>query len=129
MGLHPSEILIGYEKAAKKALELVETLSCYSVENLKDKDEIQKCIRGAIASKQYGLEDFLSGLISSASLYAMPNDITKFNVDNVRVQKILGGTIYDSQVIHGMVVTRGSETSIHEVKEAKIAVFNTSIEM
>ena len=59
----------------------------------------------------------------------MPNDPSKFNVDAVRVQKVLGGTINDSVVIHGMVVTRGSETTIHEVKNAKIAVFNTSIEM
>ena len=59
----------------------------------------------------------------------MPNKATNFSVDAVRVQKILGGTINDSQVIHGMVVLRGSETTIHEIKKAKIAVFNTSIEM
>jgi T-complex protein 1 subunit theta len=129
MGLHPSEILIGYEKGAKKAMELLETLTCHTVDNVGDRVEIQKCIKSAIASKQYGLENFLSGLIAEASLYAMPNDHRKFNVDSVRVQKILGGTIMDSKVIHGMVVTRGSETTIHEIKNAKIAVFNTSIEM
>lgn len=59
----------------------------------------------------------------------MPENPTKFNVDQVRVQKILGGTINDSQVIHGMVVLRGSETTITSVKKAKIAIFNTSIEM
>jgi T-complex protein 1 subunit theta len=59
----------------------------------------------------------------------MPKDARKFNVDNVRVQKILGGAITDSQVIHGMVVIRGVETSIHDVKKARIAVFNASIEM
>jgi len=35
----------------------------------------------------------------------------------------------DSIVVHGMVVLRQSETSIHHVKDAKIVVFNTSIEM
>lgn len=59
----------------------------------------------------------------------MPENPTKFNVDQVRVQKILGGTIHDSQVIHGMVVLRGSETTIHHASKAKIAIFNTSIEM
>ena len=59
----------------------------------------------------------------------MPTEPSKFNVDNVRVQKILGGNIHDSVVIHGMVLIRQSETSIHEVHDAKIAVFNTSIEM
>lgn len=129
IGLHPSEILIGFEKGGKKCLELLEGLSCYSVDNVRDRTEIQKCIKTTIASKMYGLEDFISGLIAEAALFAMPNEQTKFNVDSVRVQKILGGTINDSVVIHGMVVLRGSETTYHEVKNAKIAVFNTSIEM
>lgn len=51
MGLHPSEILIGYEKGSKQALELVETLAAYKVENIKDMNELQKCIKTAIASK------------------------------------------------------------------------------
>jgi T-complex protein 1 subunit theta len=36
MGLHPSEILIGYEKASKKALELLEELPCAKLENVRD---------------------------------------------------------------------------------------------
>jgi T-complex protein 1 subunit theta len=36
MGLHPSEILIGYEKGAKKCLEILEDLSCFRIENIKD---------------------------------------------------------------------------------------------
>lgn len=59
----------------------------------------------------------------------MPENATKFSVDNIRVQKILGGSTFDSRVIHGMVILRGSETTTTEVKKAKIAVFNTSIEM
>jgi len=34
MGLHPSEILVGFEKASKKCLELLEGLMCYKIENL-----------------------------------------------------------------------------------------------
>jgi len=52
---------------------------------VKNRDDIQKCIRSAIASKQYGLEDFLSGLIADACLYAMPDSASKFNVDHIRV--------------------------------------------
>lgn len=51
MGLHPSEILLGYEKGSKKCLELLEDLSCYKLENIKDRVELQKCIKTAIASK------------------------------------------------------------------------------
>lgn len=51
MGLHPSEILIGYEKAARKSLELLETQTCYKIEDIKNFDEVSKCIKSAIASK------------------------------------------------------------------------------
>ena len=129
MGLHPSEILIGYEKASIKCLQLLEDLACHKIENIRNREDLQKCIKSAIASKQYGMEDFLGGLIAEASLFAMPENQSKFNVDNVRVQKVLGGTMSDSIVVHGMVVLRQSETSIHHVKDAKIVVFNTSIEM
>lgn len=106
MGLHPSEILIGYEKGSKKALELLDELTCTRIENIRDKTELLVPIKTAIASKMYGLENFIGELIVDASLYAMPNDASKFNVDNIRVQKILGGSITDSQVIHGMAIIR-----------------------
>mmetsp|Transcript_21450 Transcript_21450/g.20618 ORF Transcript_21450/g.20618 Transcript_21450/m.20618 type:complete len:503 (+) Transcript_21450:137-1645(+) len=129
MGLHPSEIVVGYEKAGIKALQVLEKMEMYTIEDIKDYDELKKCIRSSVASKQYGMEDFLGGIIAAACLYAMPEEAHKFNVDNIRVQKILGGTLSDSEVVHGLAVLRQSETSIHSVKNAKIAVFNTSIEM
>ena len=64
MGLHPSEILIGYEKAGYKALELVETMTCHEAKNLREHAEMKRCIKSSIASKQFGLEDFLSDLIA-----------------------------------------------------------------
>lgn len=36
MGLHPSEILIGYEKASIKALELLEKQTVYQSTNLRN---------------------------------------------------------------------------------------------
>ena len=107
MGLHPSEILIGYEKAANYCHELLEKQVCYTVKDLSDYDEVLKCMKTAVASKQYGLEDLLGGLITKACLHTMSRS-GKLNVDNIRVQKILGGGIQDSEVIQGMVVLRMS---------------------
>lgn len=59
----------------------------------------------------------------------MPTNPQKFNVDNVRIQKILGGGTNESKVIQGVVVTKASETSVKHVYNAKVAVFNTNIEM
>ncbi len=128
MGLHPSEILIGYEKSANKVHELLESLVSYTVQDIRNKEEVVKAIRSCISSKQYGNEDFISGLIADSCLYALPKTSKSFNVDHVRVQKILGGALKDSEVVHGMVVQRSSETSVHHVTNAKVAVFNTPFE-
>ena len=72
MGLHPSEILIGYEKASKKCMELMDNLESQSSENLRDKDELARMIKSTVASKQFGLEDYLADLIAQASVYSMP---------------------------------------------------------
>ncbi|CAI2363393.1 unnamed protein product [Moneuplotes crassus] len=127
-GLHPSDILLGYEKASQKCLEYLDSLVCYSIEDMKNEEEVQKCIRSVVASKHYGNEDLLAPLIAKACIYAMPENPKEFVVDNVRVTKILGGGLTDSQVIHGMCVIRGSETTVHNVKEAKVAVFNCQLE-
>ena len=72
MGLHPSEILIGYEKASKKVMELMDTIPTYQSQNLRDRAELARMIKATVASKQFGLEDFLSGLIAEAAIYSMP---------------------------------------------------------
>jgi T-complex protein 1 subunit theta len=129
MGLHPSEILIGYEKAGKKCLELLDTLVAYTIENIRDRGELVKVLKSVVGSKHYGNENILAPLIAEAALYAMPRTSRDFNVENIRVQKVLGASLADSKVIHGMAVLRGSENRIKHVKDAKIAVYNTAIEL
>ena len=130
MGLHPSEILIGYEKASKKCQELYEDSVCYTLKDIRDSEEVLRCMKASVASKQYGLEDLLGKLIVQACLYAIPaRGKDHFSVDNIRVCKILGGGLSDSEVVRGMVCIRQSETSIHHVSKAKVAVFNSNIEM
>lgn len=129
MGLHPSEILIGYEKASIYMHELLDKQICYTLKDVTDYDETLKCMRSAVASKQYGLEDLIGGLITKACLHSIPKKSKKLNVDNIRVQKILGGGIHDSEVIQGMVVLKMALTSVHNCKKCKVAVFNTNIEM
>lgn len=129
MGLHPSEILIGFEKAAKYAQELLDEAVCYEVKDIRNYDEVLRCMKSTVASKQYGLEDLLGGLITQACQHAISASSGKFSTDNIRVQKILGGGIQESEVVQGMVVIRQSETSVHRASECKVAVFNSNIEM
>jgi len=86
-------------------------------------------MKSVVASKQYGLEDLLGGLITQACQHAISTSSGKFSTDNIRVVKILGGGVEMSEDVQGMVVIRQSETSIHKAFNCKVAVFNSNIEM
>lgn len=129
MGLHPSIILQGFEKASIKALQIIEEMKVDEVKNFSEKEELLKVLKSVVGAKVYGQEDVVASLIADAALHAMPKNNSRFSVENIRTQKVLGGSIDDSVVIHGMVILRSSLTSIKSVENAKIAVFNTPIEM
>ncbi|XP_077448913.1 T-complex protein 1 subunit theta isoform X2 [Stigmatopora argus] len=123
MGLSVSEVIDGYEKACRKALELLPECVCSSAKNLHDVKEASALIRTAVTSKQYGNEDFLSNLIAQACVSIFP-DSGRFNVDHVRVCKILGCGVTASSMLHGMVFKKEVEGDVTSVKDAKIAVFS-----
>lgn len=52
----------------------------------------------------------LSKLVVDAALTVMPKNPSNFNVDSIRVVKILGGSIHDSAVVKGMVFGREPES-------------------
>lgn len=92
-GLHPSDILIGYEKASKKCLEILETLVAYNIEDIRNVDEVTKVLKGVVASKHYGNEGILAPLVAQACVYAMPKSTNHFDVEHVRTCKVLGGSL------------------------------------
>ncbi len=57
----------------------------------------------------------------------LPKNTNNFNVDNVRVVKVLGGNLQQSEVIRGMVIPHDTQGSVKRVKDAKVAVFSNSL--
>jgi len=127
MGLKPTEVAEGYEMALGKALEVLDTLSCYEVKDTKDVEGVKKAVRTAIMSKQYGHEDFLSDLITKACVSILP-DKTTFNVDNVRVCKIIGSGLNNSEVVQGMVFKKTVESNIIKKENSKVAIYTCPVD-
>ena len=63
-----------------------------------------------------------------ACIDVVPKNPANFNVDNVRVVKILGGGAHDSKVVKGVVIKRSTEGSIQDVTDAKVAVFAQGVD-
>ncbi|XP_009393023.2 T-complex protein 1 subunit theta [Musa acuminata AAA Group] len=125
MGLHPSEIISGYTKAINKTIEILDELLEKGSETMdvRSKEEVVSRMKAAVASKQYGQEDLLCPIIADACIQVCPKNPANFNVDNVRVAKLLGGGLHNSTVIRGMVVKNDAVGTIKRVEKARIAVF------
>lgn len=99
------------------------------IKNLHDKSEIYKAVYAPICAKHLGSEGKLAELVAEAALMAMPKDPSRFDIDSVRVIRILGGSVHDSKVLTGMAFLREPEGSVRDVKGARIAVYSCPVDI
>ncbi|EFP11957.1 hypothetical protein CRE_31372 [Caenorhabditis remanei] len=129
MGMTPQEVAAGYEQAAEKALEILPTLVVKDASDLKNMDEVRQYLRSAITSKQYDNEDIIADLVAKACVTTCPANSYNFNVDNIRICKIIGSGVNTSRVMNGMVFKRGAEGEIRSASDARIAVFTCPFDL
>lgn len=127
MGLSVSQIVEGYEMASKKALNFLDDIVVKEVSDLKNINDVVPVIKTSLMSKQLDISEFLSELISNACISAMP-ETGHFNVDNIRVLKVLGSGVTSSTLVHGMVFPRDVEGDVKEVSQSKIVVYSCPLE-
>lgn len=128
MGLKTSDIVTGYERAQKVALEALEEIEVDKVGDLRSQEELSKALKTVIAAKQNGNEDFLADLVAEAILAVLPKNPAAFNVDNIRVVKIMGGSLEQSRVVKGMVFPKEPNGIIKKAKKAKVGVYSCAID-
>jgi chaperonin GroEL (HSP60 family) len=121
--VHPSIL------ASTSYAHLLAELSTFSLPSPLTKDALASALRPAIASKQYGHEDALAALVAEAALAVMPTNPKSFNVDNVRVVKIMGGSLATSRVVQGMVFGREPEGDVRALHAAKVAVYTSALDI
>ena len=120
-----SRVTRSLQDRANRASELV----CDKVEDIRSQAELSKAISTVVAAKQSGNEEFLANLVAEAVLAVLPKNPTNFNVDNIRVVKIMGGSLEQSKVVKGMVFARQPEGTVKKAHKAKVAVFSCPIDI
>ena len=124
-GLDIANISEGYEKAYNKTMELLDKAEKQKITDLTNLEEVTKFIKPVIGSKLvHGQEDFLAPLVAQACVNVVPKEKDKFDVDNVRVAKILGGNLMKSEVMKGMLVVRKTEGSVISCEKCNVGVYN-----
>ncbi|ODV76821.1 component of chaperonin-containing T-complex [Suhomyces tanzawaensis NRRL Y-17324] len=131
LGLNVTEIMQGYNLANKFVNETLEKLVVDQVESVLDPEQLNKVIRPVISAKQYGNEDTISKLVGEAVQTILnPKNPQSFNIDNVRVVKIMGSSLSNSQVVKGMVFPREPEGSVKNISsKSKVVVFTCPIDI
>ena len=122
-GLKPVEIANGYKAAYEHAARILGELVVSTFTSLDDEAAVKRVLRASIMSKQYDHYDLIAALVAEACVQTVPRAAAAFNVDNVRIVKILGAGVGASHVMNGMVFKRGVEGDRKSVSSARVAVF------
>ena len=130
--VHPTVIVDGYSKAARKAMESLESVAEKVTPN--DKDWLVKVARTSMQTKLVSREaEELGELVVDAVLAVAEKEDKGFKVDidNVKVEKKPGGSLKDTRLIQGIVLDKEVVHSgmPKRVEKAKIALVSAPFEI
>ncbi|MEM3213093.1 MAG: thermosome subunit beta, partial [Thermoplasmatales archaeon] len=128
--VHPTIIANGYKMASNKSMEILSSIS----EKKIDDEMLKNIAKTAMTGKNVGgVTDFLADIAVKAvkSIVEERDGKKVVDVDNILVQKKIGGGITDTELIDGIVIDK---EKVHprmpvEVKGCKIALLDSGLEI
>ena len=129
--VHSTMIVQGYRLAAEKAVQIVKSIAVEAPEN--DRALLEKIAETAMTGK---LADSPDNKMASYAVDLVLNAIETYNgkksfdMDRVNVEKKVGESTLDSQIIEGIVIDKEivHQNMPRKVVNAKIALLSTAIE-
>ncbi len=130
--VHPTIIVDGYRKAAKKTKQYLNDIAEEISPN--DKSILYKIAKTSMQTKLVRKDsDHLADTVVKAILFVAEKegDSYRIDIDDVKVEKKAGGSIKDSNIVKGIVLDK---EIIHggmpkKITDAKIALINTALEI
>ncbi|KAK6031201.1 putative T-complex protein 1, theta subunit, partial [Ostertagia ostertagi] len=119
------KLLLDTNRQPRKALDILPNLVIKEATDLRDISTVKKLLRSAITSKQYDNEEVIADLVSKACVLTVPKNSFNFNVDNIRICKILGsgvstsmGTVLIENAEELMGFAKGEESEVENQVKA-----------
>jgi len=130
--VHPTIIVDGYRKAARKAKQFLDNIAEKITAN--DKSALLKIAKTSMQTKLVRKDsEKLSEMVVKAILSVAEKNNEKYSVDidDIKVEKKSGGSISDSSIIRGIVLDKEIVHSGMPKKtiDGKIALINTALEI
>jgi len=130
--VHPTVVVEGFKKASQKAIETLKEIA--TKVDPTEKAFLNKIAKTSMASKMVSADSKeLADMVVDAVLAVAEKsgDKYKIDIDNVKVEKKAGGSIRDTEFIHGVVLDK---EVVHggmpkRIETAKIAVINSPLEI
>jgi thermosome len=130
--IHPTVIISGYQKAVKKAVEVLESVAVPV--DLGDRETLKKVAMTSMRSKAVGASrDFLADIAVDAvnQVSEKRGDSMLADIDNIQVVKKEGKSILDTTLVKGVILDK---EVVHagmpkRVEKAKIALLNAALEV
>ena len=132
--VHPTIIVEGFKKATQKSIDTLKEVAVKV--NPQDKAFLNKIAKTSMASKMVStraqnLSNTVVDAVLAVSEKVGEDDKISIDIDNIKVEKKPGGSVQDTQIIHGIVLDKevvhsGMPKQIHN---AKIALVNSPLEI
>lgn len=117
--------ILGYEHLKT----VLPSFIAYKLPDFYNENEIEKVISSAMITKQLTNNyDYIIKLLSKCIVEVMPLKPEGFNVDDIRVSKINGGNLVDSEFMIGMVVLRDTHGVVKKKENCNAIVLNCGLE-
>jgi archaeal chaperonin len=124
--IHPTTLVMGYRRAAAKALEILEEISL----DASDRDTLLKVAMTAMTGKgtETAREPLAELIVSAVQQVEEEGEVNK---KNINIQRIQGATINESEIVNGVVLDKGrADNSMPKnIKNARIALLKYPLEV
>merc|ERR1719195_2321507 len=125
-GLHPTSISEAFQKAAAKSVEILTNMAIPV--DLSDREKLLQSANTSLNSKvvsQHSSE--LSPIAVDAVLKVADTEKNNVNLKDIKIIKKLGGTVDDTELVEGLVLSQRVAGGVKKMEKAKVGLIQFQV--